>query len=86
MARPRPTRFSVMPEDTEAAVAYCTDRGFPPTRIETDAEGFAYLIFAPLPDDQMSGLAKALPIHLSAKVGIVANSPEAFERLTPNER
>ncbi|MEG3181036.1 hypothetical protein [Sphingomonas sp. LT1P40] len=85
MAKPIPTRFSVTPENVEAAVSYCTERGFPPVRIEADGEGFSYLIFAPLPHEQMPGLVSALPIHLSAKVGIVAHSDEEFERLTRNQ-
>ncbi|NOW49023.1 hypothetical protein FHW96_005214 [Novosphingobium sp. SG751A] len=39
--------------------------------IEEDGRGLIVLIFAALPDDELLGLVQALPVHLSAKVGII---------------
>lgn len=63
--------FSVTAANEAAAVTHVTARGFPPSRIERNDDGISVLVFAPLPDDRMSGLAQALPVHLSAKIAIV---------------
>ena len=73
MRKPTETRFSVSADNEAAAVAHLIAAGFPPLRIEHD-DGCSVLVFAPLPDDQMLGLVKALPVHLSAKIGIVGSS------------
>ncbi|MFN3458009.1 MAG: hypothetical protein ACK4Z8_10590 [Novosphingobium sp.] len=46
--------------------------------IEKDDAGLSVLIFRPLPDDQMFGLVQALPVHLSAKIGIVMGDQPPF--------
>jgi len=33
------------------------------------------LVFPPLPEEDVAGLAQALPIHLSTKIGVVGGSP-----------
>lgn len=71
MEMPAETYFSVAPQNEAAAVAYATERGFPPTRVERDGEGRSVLVFAPLPDDRRFALAQALPVHLSTKIGII---------------
>ena len=71
MAKPIPLRFSVLPENEDAAVAYLEAKGYSPKTTEKDESGLVILIFKPLPDDQMIDLFKALPMHLSAKIGIV---------------
>ncbi|KQN19529.1 hypothetical protein ASE86_13800 [Sphingomonas sp. Leaf33] len=71
MSEPTETYFSVAADNEAAAVAHVTARGFLPLRIERVDDGISVLVFAPLPDDQMFGLAQALPIHLSSKIGIV---------------
>ncbi|WP_138921376.1 hypothetical protein [Novosphingobium pentaromativorans] len=71
MAKPIPLRFSVMPENEAAAVDYLQEQGYSPTTIEKDESGVVILIFRPLPDNQLIGLFQALPMHLSAKTGIV---------------
>lgn len=78
MAKPIPTRFSVLPENEAAAVAHVAARGYFPMRIENGADGLRILIFKPLPDDQMFGLVEALPVHLSAKIGIVMGDRPPF--------
>ena len=78
MENPEPTRFSVLPENEAAAVAHLEARGYPPVAIEREDDGLIVLIFKPLPDDQMFGLVQALPIHLSAKVGIVVGDRPPF--------
>lgn len=66
--------FSVAAANEAAAVAYVTERGFPPARIEKDANGLSVLVFAPVPDTEMYRLANALPVHLSAKIGLVGGA------------
>ena len=55
------------------AIAYVRERGFESAEIERDDQGFVYLVFPPLSDIECNRLAQALPIHLSAKVGLVMN-------------
>jgi hypothetical protein len=78
MAKPIPTRFSVLPENEAAAVAHLEARGYSPMEIENDGGGLSVLIFKPLPDDQMFGLVQVLPAHLSAKIGIVMGDRPPF--------
>jgi hypothetical protein len=78
MPKPIPTRFSVQPENEAAAIAHLEARGYSPMRVEKDGSGLSLLIFAPLPDDQMLGLVQALPVHLSAKIGIVMGNQPPF--------
>lgn len=78
MAKLIPTRFSVLPENETAAVAHLEARGYSPMTIEKDDAGLSVLIFRPLPDDQMFGLVQALPVHLSAKIGIVMGDQPPF--------
>lgn len=66
-----PSFFSVSPENEAEAVAHLTRKGFPPSRIEQDEGGLAVLVFAHVPDERMYELAQALPVHLSAKIGVV---------------
>ncbi len=46
--------------------------------IEKDGDGLIVLIFKALPDDEMFGLVQALPVHLSAKVGILMRDRPPF--------
>ncbi|MES2042958.1 MAG: hypothetical protein V4475_03725 [Pseudomonadota bacterium] len=78
MAKPIPTRFSVLPENETAAIAHLEARGYSPMAIEKDESGLIVLIFEPLPDDKMFGLVQALPGRLSAKVGIVMDGRPPF--------
>ena len=78
MAKPIPTRFSVLPENEADAVAHLEARGYSPMAIEKDESGLIVLIFEPLADDKMFGLVQALPVHLSAKVGIVMGGRPPF--------
>lgn len=78
MKKPAPTRFSVLPENEAAAVAHLEERGYPPMAIEKDGDGLIVLIFKALPDDEMFGLVQALPVHLSAKVGILMGDRPPF--------
>jgi hypothetical protein len=78
MAKPIPTRFSVLPENEAAAIAHLEARGYSPMAIEKDDGGLSVLIFKPLPDDQMLGLIQALPVHLNAKIGIVVGNQPPF--------
>lgn len=75
MSEATETYFNVAFENEALAVAHVTGQGFPPSRIERGEDGSSVLVFAPLPDDRMFGLAKALPIHLSSKLGIVGGPP-----------
>lgn len=77
MTRKTSTRFAVIPESEAEAIAYVNERGFEPM-IERDAQGCVYLVFPALSEVESSLLAVALPIHLSAKIGIVANDPPPF--------
>ncbi len=82
MAKPIPTRFTVLPENEAAAIAHLEARGYFPEAIEKDDGGLSMLIFTPLPDDQMFGLVQALPAHLSSKIGIVmADQPPFASKL-----
>ncbi|HEY0622450.1 hypothetical protein [Sphingomonas sp.] len=74
---PTPVLFSVSPENEAEAIAQLTAREFPPSRIETDEEGLTILVFA-VPDEQMDALVRALPVHLSANVGIVVGDQPPF--------
>lgn len=74
MDEPGESFFSVAAINEAAAVAYATERGFPPKRVERDANGLAVLVFAPVPDAQMYRLANALPVHLSAKIGFIGGA------------
>lgn len=76
---PTPSFFSVSHENEVEAVAHLTAKGFPPSRIEKDEDGLTVLVFADVPDDQMYRLAQALPVHLSAKVGIVTSDQPPFD-------
>lgn len=78
MAKPLPSRFSVRPENEAAAVAHLEARGYSPLAIEKDESGLIVLIFEPLADDKMLGLVQALPLHLSAKVGIAMGGRPPF--------
>ena len=86
MASDDESRFAVAEENEEAALAHLSERGYQPIRIERDEDGLIGLVFAAIPDDQMHGLAMALPVHLSAKIGIVASSPEDFEQIVHSLR
>ena len=66
-----PSFFSVSSENEAEALAHLTRKGFPPSRIEKGEDGLAVLVFADVPDERMYELAQALPVHLSAKIGIV---------------
>ncbi|MHA6720585.1 hypothetical protein ACX40Y_14180 [Sphingomonas sp. RS6] len=74
MTEPEESYFSVTAHNETAAVAYVTERGFPPIRVEQDGVQ-RVLVFPPLPDEEMARLAQALPIHLSVKIGIVGGYP-----------
>lgn len=78
MAKSPPTRFSVRPENRDAAITHLKEHGYFPMCVEEDENGLAVLIFAALPDDKMLGLVQALPIHLSAKIGIVVGNQPPF--------
>jgi hypothetical protein len=78
MAKPTPTRFSVFPDNGAAAIAHLGARGDSPAPIEKEDGGLSVLIFRPLPDDQMFGPVQALPVHLSAKIGIVMGDQARF--------
>lgn len=78
MAKPIPMRFSVLPENEAAAVAHLEARGYSPMTIQKDEGSLSVLIFGPLPDDQMFGLIQALPVHLSAKIGILMGDQPPF--------
>ena len=69
------TRFYVHPSDESVALEYLRRKGYQPASIERDEERLVALVFAPLPDDQIYGLVQALPVHLSAKIGIVGRGP-----------
>ncbi len=84
MDEPEPTRFSVRPENADAAIAHVTERGYPPRSVASGSDGLVHLTFAALPDDELYRLVQALPLHLSAMIGIVASSAEEFERLARN--
>ncbi len=71
------SRFSVAAENEAAAIAHLATRGFPPSRIERDEDGLSGLVFD-VPEDKMHMLAQALPIHLSAKIGIVVGDQPPF--------
>ncbi len=70
-------RFSVANENEDAAVAHLNARGFSPSRIERDEDGLVGLLFD-VPEDRMHLLAQALPVHLSAKIGIVVGDQPPF--------
>ena len=76
---PAPSFFTVAPENEAEAVAHLTKKGFPPARIETDEDGMVVLVFADVPDGRMYDLAQALPVHLSAKIGIVMGDQQSFD-------
>ncbi len=78
MAKPIPTRFSVVPENETAAIAHLEARGYSPITVEKDEGGLSVLIFTAFPDDEMFGLVQALPVHLSAKIGIVMGDQPPF--------
>ena len=86
MNKPIAAKFSVRPEDETAAIDHLLERGFAPTAIETDSRGLKVLIFPPLPDDRMHSLALALPVHLSAKIGIVTGGRSPFAPVRTNDR
>lgn len=65
------TFFSVTAANEAAAVAYVTERGFPPIRVEKKENGLSLLVFPPIADAETYRLANALPVHLSAKIGFV---------------
>lgn len=75
---PTPTFFTVLPEDEAGAVAHLIAKGFPPSRIGNDEEGMVVLVFADVPEERMYELAQALPVHLSAKLGIVMGDHPPF--------
>ncbi|UYY77523.1 hypothetical protein [Sphingomonas sp. R1] len=75
MDSPSESYFSVATRHEAAAVAHVTNRGFPPCRIEREESGVSILVFPPLPEVEMAGLAQALPVHLSTKIGIVGGPP-----------
>lgn len=66
-----PPRFSVVPENEAHAVAHFEDHGFPPDRIEQDAQGLSVLVFSPMTEQQALHFMEVFPVHLSAKIGIV---------------
>lgn len=47
--------------------------------VEKDDDDLSILVFAPIADDLMLGLAQALPMHLSAKIGIVMGNRPLFD-------
>lgn len=73
-----PSFFTVAPENEAEAVSHLTAKGFPPSRIENDEEGMVVLVFADVPEERMYELAQALPVHLSAKLGIVMGDYPPF--------
>ena len=85
MPKPIRTRFSVLPADEAAALEHLGGRGFSPEAIEHDEEGLVVLVFPPLPDDQMHQLAQALPVHLSAKLGVVMDDRLPFAGRAPKD-
>lgn len=76
-----PIRFAVKPENEAEAVAYVRERGYDPAKVERDDHGFVCLIFPPLSDAECGKLAKALPVHLSAKIGFVMQGGPPFTPL-----
>ncbi len=86
MELPSETYFSVAPENRAAAVAYVTERGFPPVRIAQEEDGLVVLVFAPMPDDHMLDLVQALPVHLGAKIGYVVGDEAPFRPETRSDR
>ncbi len=75
---PTPSFFTVSPENEAEAVIHLTAKGFPPSRIEKDEEEMVVLVFADVPEERMYALAQALPVHLSAKIGIVIGDRPPF--------
>lgn len=75
MDTPSESYFSVATRHEATAISHVTERGFPPCRVERTENGVSILAFPPLPDAEMAGLAQALPVHLSAKIGIVGGLP-----------
>ncbi len=65
-------------EHQAAAIEHLRERGYVPKKVEPDGNGLIVLIFSPLPDDQLYGLVQALPLHLSAKVGIILGGKPPF--------
>jgi len=70
-----PFRFSVTPENRDAALAHLAARGIVPDTIEIEGDGLVVLIFSPRPDAAMFELVQAMPHHLSAKIGIIGGPP-----------
>jgi hypothetical protein len=64
-------RFTVASENKAAAVAYVTQRGFPPVRVQEAEDGLVVLVFQRIAKKRLSDFAQALPLHLSAKVAYV---------------
>jgi len=75
---PTPSFFTVSPENEAEAVTHLTAKGFPPSCIEKDEEDMVVLVFADVPEERMYDLAQALPVHLSAKIGIVMGDQPPF--------
>ncbi|PBN41383.1 hypothetical protein SxD43FB_22055 [Sphingobium sp. D43FB] len=79
MGKSAPTRFSVTPENEAAALARVSECGYSPIRIEKSEDGLIVLFFAPRPSEEMAGLMDALPLHLSAKIDVVAGNDVPFQ-------
>jgi hypothetical protein len=77
-------RFHVHPEQEEAARAHFEERGFRPLRTEQADEGLVVLVFSRLPEPEMRRLVSAVPVHLSAKFGIVVGNRPPFSTDEPD--
>jgi hypothetical protein len=78
MAKAAAGRFSVRSENVSEALAHLEARGFTPSKVEQGDQGLVILIFPPLFNDEMYRLVQALPVHLSAKAGIVMGDRSPF--------
>lgn len=81
MTKPIAVRFSVLPENEEAAVAHISARGYSPMQIERNVEGLTVLVFPPLAGEALEKLVKTMPVHLNAKIGIVVGDAPPFAAL-----
>lgn len=77
-------RFSVYPQNEDAALACFGEHGFRPLRVEGETNGLVTLVFPALPAKELHALVLAAPAHLSAKVGVVVGDRAPFSSANPN--